>query len=140
MNVPLPPGTGDQGLAAVFAEVLLPAARRFRPNAVLVSIGYDGHWRDPLASLNLTVAGYARLAAVVKSLAEELCGGRVAFFLEGGYDLDAMAYGVAATFNALLGRPVVDPIGPSPEQGWHSDVSHAIATARSIHGLSSGII
>ncbi|MHB9091703.1 MAG: histone deacetylase family protein, partial [Chloroflexota bacterium] len=140
LNVPLPPGTGDDGYAAVFAQVLAPAARRFRPNLILVSVGFDGHWRDPLATLDLSVAGYAHLASVVKSLADELCDGRVAFFLEGGYDLDAMAYGVAATFDALLGRPVYDPIGPSPDRGRHPDIGRVIATARSIHRLSSGII
>ena len=60
---------------------------------------------DPLADLRLSVAGYARLVLALKALADELCAGRLAFTLEGGYDRDALSQGVAATFCELLGRP-----------------------------------
>ncbi len=135
INVPLPPWTGDAGYLEVFREVLVPAARRYRPTLILVSAGYDGHWRDELATMQLSVAGFADLVEVVKLLADDLCGGRLAFLLEGGYDLDALAYAIAATFDVLLGRPIVDPLGPGPGGGRGADVSPAIAAARRIHGL-----
>ena len=135
VNVPLPPGTGDDGYAAVFAYVLAPVARRYGPAAILVSAGFDGHWRDPLASMELSVAGFAALVGAVKGLADELCAGRLAFLLEGGYDLDALGYAVAATIDTLMKRPIVDPIGPSPRRGRVADVSRAIAAARRAHAL-----
>ncbi len=49
LNIPLPPGTGDDGLLAACARVIAPALRRFRPEVLLISAGFDGHWRDPLA-------------------------------------------------------------------------------------------
>jgi len=135
INVPLPHGTGDEGYLEVFGRVLVPAARRFQPDLILVSAGYDAHWRDPLANMSLSVAGYAALATVVKGLAAELCQGRLAFFLEGGYDLDALAYGVAATLDVLLGLPAADPLGPSPYRSRRQGALQAIAVACRIHGL-----
>ncbi len=135
VNVPLPPWTGDAGYLEAFREVLAPAAHRFRPTLILVSAGYDGHWRDELAAMRLSVAGFASLVEVIKGLAADLCEGRVTFLLEGGYDLDALAYGVAATLDVLLGGQVVDPLGPGPSGGRQADVSRIIAVARQIHGL-----
>jgi acetoin utilization deacetylase AcuC-like enzyme len=113
VNVPLPAGVGDEGYERVFDEVLYPLAERYAPELILVSAGYDAHWADPLGMMQLSTTGYAYLANTLKEMAEELCGGRLAFTLEGGYDLRAVSHSIAATLQALLGDEVYDPIGPS---------------------------
>jgi acetoin utilization deacetylase AcuC-like enzyme len=113
VNVPLPAGVGDEGYERVFDEVLYPLAERYAPQLILVSAGYDAHWADPLGMMQLSTTGYAYLANVLKEMAEELCDGRLAFTLEGGYDLRAVSHSIAATLQALLGDEVYDPIGPS---------------------------
>lgn len=115
LNVPLPAGVGDVGYAQVLAELLWPLAERFRPDLILVSAGYDAHWDDPLAQMNLSLKGYANLTRDLVRMAAQLCKGRIVFALEGGYQLNVLAYGVLNTFLALLGEETaVDPFGPSP--------------------------
>jgi len=120
VNVPLPAGVGDQGFERIYAELLTPLAKRFHPELILVSAGYDAHWNDPLAGLRLSLAGYWQLAKTVVGLAGTLCDGRVVVTLEGGYNLEVLAHGVADTSRALLGDPAPgpDPLGacPWPEQ------------------------
>jgi len=116
VNVPLPWGVGDEGYERAFGEVLCPTAQRYAPQIILVSVGYDAHWTDPLAGMNLSTTGYHRLAATLVSLAEEHCQGRLVFTLEGGYQLEALSHSVLATFAALLGEEAEDPLGPSPRE------------------------
>jgi acetoin utilization deacetylase AcuC-like enzyme len=112
INVPLPPGTGDAGYAAVLSEIVLPAARRFAPELILVSVGFDVHWLDPLANMKLSLQGYDHLARALVAEAAALCGGRIVFVLEGGYNLPALSYGWANVARALLGEPdAIDPMG-----------------------------
>ncbi|MFL5732429.1 MAG: histone deacetylase [Chloroflexia bacterium] len=101
VNVPLPAGVGDAGYREVFDQVLAPLARRYRPQLMLISAGYDAHISDPLANMALTVAGFSELALMVRELADELCEGRVAAVLEGGYNVEALAMSVMATIAAL---------------------------------------
>lgn len=103
MNFPLPRGTGNDEFERLYREKLVPAARRFRPDLILVSAGYDSHRDDPLGDLALDETGYARLTEIVTDLAEALCDGRLVVCLEGGYDLDATAGSAAATVKGLLG-------------------------------------
>lgn len=113
LNVNLPYHVGDDGYARVYGEIIIPAVRRFRPDLILVSAGYDAHWADPLAPMNASVAGYASIAQKVYNLAAEACDGRLVCVLEGGYDLRALAASVLATLRVLQGRPdlVEDPLG-----------------------------
>ena len=99
----MPPGAGDGAALAVFDEVVAPAAARFQPDLVIVSAGYDAHWRDPLAGLHYRTGTYHRLSARLKELADALCGGKCVFLLEGGYDLTGLSEGVTDSFRALLG-------------------------------------
>ena len=134
--MPLPAGVGDAGFRRVYAEILAPLARRFRPDLILVSAGYDAHWNDPLAGLRLSLAGYWELAQTVVALAEELCGGRLVILLEGGYNLKVLSAGVADCCRALLGDPTPnpDPLGPStwPERG----VDEVMSAVKRVHGLA----
>lgn len=116
LNVPLPAGVGDLGYARVFDDVFVPAARKFKPDVMLISAGFDAHWRDPLARMNVSLGGFARMMRVLCSLSDELCGGRMLAVLEGGYDLDALSYGVLNTLRSLQGRgDIEDPLGPCPD-------------------------
>lgn len=133
VNVPLPPGTGDRGLGRAFEEVLIPLALRFEPELILVSAGYDGHWRDPLAGLRMTVQGFARLVRLLRDLAAECCHGRLVLALEGGYDLDALRHSVLASLQVLAGEEPEDPVGPAPRP--EVDVSAVLAMVRTVHGL-----
>jgi acetoin utilization deacetylase AcuC-like enzyme len=140
VNVPLPAGVGDAGYRAVFERVLLPAARRFRPQLILVSAGFDAHWADPLAAMRLSVGGYAQLAAMLRRLAEECCPGRLVLTLEGGYHPQALGYGVLATFRVWQGSDpaeVEDPLGPAHHQRPADDAAllNVIAAVRTAHQL-----
>jgi acetoin utilization deacetylase AcuC-like enzyme len=137
LNIPLPFGVGDVGYARVFDELVAPALRRFRPQLILVSAGYDSHWKDPLGPMTLSTAGYSQLTARLLSLADELCGGRIALALEGGYSLEALGACVVASLRLLLGRdPGPDLIGPA--QSAEPDLGRLIETIRQRHPLLGG--
>ncbi|CAN6475994.1 unnamed protein product [Victoria cruziana] len=84
LNLPIPGGSGDTAMRIIFDEIIVPSSQRFKPDIILVSAGYDAHVLDHLASLQFTTSTYYMLASNIKQLAEELCGGRCVFFLEGG--------------------------------------------------------
>jgi len=102
VNVPLPAGTGDRAVVEAFERILVPAAASFRPDLVLVSAGFDWH-RNDLAG-NVTENGFAILTDIVRRIAHEHAGGRLAFVLEGGYDLESLAEGVHAVLRTLAGE------------------------------------
>ena len=100
-NVTLSPGAEDDAFVGAWQE-LLEAVREFRPEAVLISAGYDGHRDDPLANLAITEDGYRAVSEAVAALTEELGTPGAALILEGGYDLRALERSVAATVEGLL--------------------------------------
>ncbi len=135
INVPFPAGVGDNGYAAAFDQVLAPLARRFQPQLILVSAGYDAHWNDPLASMQLSIRGYAALVQRLLALAGELCQGKIVFTLEGGYHLEVLAHAVLNTLRQLSGhsQAIDDPLGPCP---WDErDAGALLAQVRQVHGL-----
>ena len=135
INLPLPAGAGDTALLQAVERVLRPAALRFAPDVLLVSAGFDAHWRDPLASLQMTCSGYHQLAASLQALAHDVCGGRLAFLLEGGYDVPALSSSVANVFRALLGQPAHDPFGTATASAPEPDCSSLFNAARELHNL-----
>jgi acetoin utilization deacetylase AcuC-like enzyme len=116
-NFPFPAGTGGDVYRDAFGRVVVPLMRRFEPGWVLVSAGYDAHLADPLAGLALVEADYAAMAAVLAGVAPP---GRTVFFLEGGYDLDALQGSVTSTVAGAAGRRVPEPAEPitSPKAAW----------------------
>ncbi|MEQ8485549.1 MAG: histone deacetylase [Pseudomonadales bacterium] len=107
VNVPLPEGSGDQALLAAFEQVLVPAARWFQPDLILVSAGFDVHRLD--LALNVGYEGFAAMTALVQSLADELCAGRLALVLEGGYHLESLARGAHTVIRVLAGDEAPEP-------------------------------
>src|SRR5262249_1056690 len=87
LNLPLEAGTEDAEFIAAYADEAVPALEAFKPDAVLVSAGFDAHERDPLGGLRVTTEGYRRVIALLGASAARVCGGRIAFVTEGGYDL-----------------------------------------------------
>lgn len=137
VNVPLQPGVGDEGCSYVLEAVLVPVLRRYRPDLLLVSAGYDPHWREQLANLRVTVPGFRRLVAQLRDLAEELSGGRTVYVLEGGYDLPALSTSVEATVRVLCGsqQEVVDPYGSPATALGRDAVEPTVAAVRRLHDL-----
>lgn len=114
VNVALPGGLGDADYGAVFHELLLPVAQRYRPELVLVSAGFDPHRNDPLGGMNVTERGFAAMCSAARAISEEVCGGKLALLLEGGYDLDGLAQSVHACVEVLAGRDDEFPTGAGP--------------------------
>jgi acetoin utilization deacetylase AcuC-like enzyme len=137
VNVPLPPGAGDEAYAAVMDEVLAPLLRRFRPDFVLVPCGYDCHWHDPLASMRMTTPGFRRVVEQIRTLAEELCHGKMACTLEGGYDLQALSSSVEATVRVLTGSTVdvPDPYGSPGRVDGREAAEPIISAVKKAHKL-----
>jgi acetoin utilization deacetylase AcuC-like enzyme len=116
VNLPLPAGCTDGDYAAAFAAVVEPVVTQFRPQAILVSAGMDIHHVDPLGEMRVTEAGFAHMALRCVRLAQELCGGKLAFILEGGYDRAATAASVEAVLRAVLDERAPE-VGPGTERG-----------------------
>src|SRR5690348_5684704 len=101
LNVPLPPGATDAQILEAFQTKLVPVARNFKPDLILISAGFDGMRRDLLGVFDITPAGFAAITRIVVQLAKELCQGRLVSVLEGGYRLDGLAESVLAHVQAL---------------------------------------
>jgi len=104
VNVPLPAGTDDAGYLYALNNVLVPIAKEFEPEFMLVSAGFDAHAADPLAAMNVTTQGFGLFMDLIKEIAEKNCNGKIVISLEGGYNLDAIAKSAVSVFNSLLSR------------------------------------
>src|SRR3954453_6796611 len=101
VNVPLRAGDGGEAFREALEVSVLPRVEAFSPDLILVSAGFDAHWRDPLADLELTEADFAWATKQLMNIADHRCGGRIVSLLEGGYDLDGLARSAAAHVKAL---------------------------------------
>ena len=107
-NFPLPPGLGDSLYTTLFSDLLCPLVEAFEPHLILVSAGYDAHRADPLAGMEVTEEGFGQMTRQLNHLAAKSCQGRIVYFLEGGYSLDALAASVGATLQETL-SPGIEP-------------------------------
>ncbi len=113
-NLPLPAGTGDTGYRQAMEQIVLPLVADFAPQMILVSAGYDGHWQDPLANMNLTLSGYAWIVQSLRQWSERFCNGKLVLVLEGGYQLEVLAHAVHNSAAILLQQDGLrDPFGTS---------------------------
>ena len=101
LNVPLPAGSRDADFERAYADVVIPALDRFKPDAILVSAGFDAHELDPLAMMRMSAAGHGRLVALIDDAARRLCSRRLALVSEGGYHLEALAECLRAVTGVL---------------------------------------
>ncbi len=132
VNCPFGSGAGNQAYLRVFDEVILPKLQDFKPEQIIVFAGYDAHWRDPLAEHRVSVDGFNHLLQRLKKTAQDLCGGRLALSLGGGYELEPLAHCVAGNFEVLLDEPLTpDPLGESPR--LENDYSEQLEKLKSIH-------
>ena len=133
LNVPLPPGTGDDGYAYAFERLVEPAVRSFGPDLLLVSAGQDPAASDPLGRMCVTTDGFRALTDRALALADELCGGRLVVVLEGGYSLEHVAFANLAIAEALAGATpsiAADPLEldiPRGLRGFERDAIDAMA-------------
>ncbi len=103
VNIPFNSGAGDRSFELAYQQVIEPIILQYKPSIILVSIGTDAHYRDPLADLALSSNGYLDLARNILKLSSRVCRSNTAFFLEGGYDVDVLAEivtGIVATFDS----------------------------------------
>ena len=132
VNLPVPPGAGEAVWLSLVEHVVVPIARAYGPELVLISAGFDAHRADPLAECALEAESFARMARWARSVADEV-GAPVGAVLEGGYDLDALSRSVAATLEALAadaGPP--ESVAPDPL------TRSAVARIGARWGLSAG--
>jgi len=102
VNAPLRPGDGPEKFRDAFDSRILPRLAEFQPELVIISAGFDAHYRDPLANINLDEADFAWATQKIMEVADRHAGGRVVSLLEGGYDLQALGNSVAAHVTALM--------------------------------------
>ncbi len=111
INVPLPPGSGHGAYLDAWGRVVVPAVRRFRPDLIIVSSGFDGSAVDPLGRMLAHSETYREMARMTMEVAREVCGGRVLAVHEGGYSTAYVPFCGLAVFEEMCGlrTSVVDP-------------------------------
>jgi acetoin utilization deacetylase AcuC-like enzyme len=130
-------GWSDEEYLRAFNEVLVPVARRFRPQIILVSAGFDAHWADQLAMMKVSITCFVQMTRILKELAAELCQGRLVFSLEGGYNLRVVAVSIKATLDVLLGNSGIDdPLGKASLARKPEGFDEHIEAIKRIHRLS----
>jgi acetoin utilization deacetylase AcuC-like enzyme len=143
INIPLPPGSGKGAYGHAFETVVLPSVRKFEPEFILVSSGFDGSYSDCLAAMMLSSADYHYFAQALCGIADELCEGRIVFAHEGGYSKDYVPFCGAAVVESLLGVPeearIEDPyLGEVSNWGYQQLMPHqmrVVDEVRILHGL-----
>jgi acetoin utilization deacetylase AcuC-like enzyme len=144
INIPLPVESGFEIYEPLFRQILAPVADRFDPQLILVSAGFDAHWKEAESQtglqspgMRLSIAGFAKLNEIILKLAATLCDGKVIMVQEGGYDLQVIASGAATCINQLLGGDeAVDSYGPAPDIKYQINTDVLIGELRRIHHLT----
>jgi acetoin utilization deacetylase AcuC-like enzyme len=131
VNVPLPGGCGDAEYTGALRRLLAPVVASFRPQLILVSCGFDAHRDDPLASMEVTQKGFSEMAGIVRALADEACGGRLVFVLEGGYAPSGLREGAGAVLDALL-APAPAPLAPLAPLVPGSTLAHVVGRVAAV--------
>lgn len=103
VNIPLPKGSRDIDFAQAVYSIIRPIAQQYEPEAMLVSCGFDLYQHDRLAGMNGTPEGYALMTRFFKEIAQDLCGGRLIYILEGGYNLHGIETCALRTLQELSG-------------------------------------
>jgi acetoin utilization deacetylase AcuC-like enzyme len=140
INIPLPPGAGHGAYLAAWSRVVIPAVRKFKPDLIIVSSGFDGSALDPLGRMLCHSETYRALARMTLEVADEVCAGRILMLHEGGYSTAYVPNCGLAVFEELLGwrSGLTDPFLPVFENmGGQSLQPHQDAVIRQAEALLS---
>jgi acetoin utilization protein AcuC len=136
VNIPLPPGTGDQTYLYALKEIFVPLAEEFKPEIILANGGSDPHFADMLGNLGLTVNGFFELSRTIAVVAENVCGGKLVLMVGSGYNPTvlppcwyALTAGVAGLEKIGVGDPYAPPVEP---EGCHRMVRETLAELKRI--------
>ncbi|MFC3446368.1 hypothetical protein ACFOLL_09895 [Falsochrobactrum ovis] len=102
VNAPLSPHSGSREFREAFNSRILPALDNFRPDLILISAGFDAHYLDPLAQINLDETDFDWATGKLMERAERFCDHRLVSLLEGGYDLEGLSRSASAHITRLL--------------------------------------
>jgi acetoin utilization deacetylase AcuC-like enzyme len=133
LNLPIPSFSGDEAYLTLTNEIIIPYLDDQDPEILLISFGFDTHWRDPLGSMQVSGNCIYQIMIDLINWAEEKCLGKMAVFLEGGYDLEAGRVCGQAVGAALAGLTWEDPLGVSP-QGERDSWKETLAAASDLLG------
>ena len=132
INVPLSRGYGNSEYIALFEKLLKPVAYEYAPELILVSAGFDIHKSDPLGGMNVTPEGFAGLTRSVLQIAQNCCGGKAVFVLEGGYNLKVLRESVKAVLKELAGQTFTD-IARMSEDADRKKINQVLKRCRHVH-------
>ncbi len=102
LNLPMQVACGDLEYQQIFNEKLIPALKEYQPEILLVSAGFDAHEWDPLGGMCVTPQGFGWMVEQLQKFAQDHCGGKVVYTLEGGYDLKGLALSMEQVIRNLL--------------------------------------
>ena len=105
LNIPFSGGQGDEELGKAFETRIIPVARDYAPDLVIVSAGFDAHRLDPLGGMEVTDAGFAQISKLLLDVAGRSCGGKILFVLEGGYSLQGLQDSIRAVLQGMISFP-----------------------------------
>lgn len=139
VNIPLPPGTGDEGYMMVIDEIIEPIVDEFEPQFIAISAGQDNHFTDPITSLALTARGYAEMMRRAVKMSMKHCDGRLVAVLEGGYSVEgALPYTNLGIIAAMAGfdlSAIREPENYLPELLWRKRDSALVKLRHNIEDV-----
>ncbi|RLB86640.1 MAG: histone deacetylase [Deltaproteobacteria bacterium] len=109
VNVPLSVGNGDVEYVGIFEKILKPIAEEYRPDLIMVSVGFDIYANDPLGGMNVTATGFAAMTRSLLDVAEKVCEGRLVATLEGGYNIQGLRECGKAVLEEMMNLRQTDP-------------------------------
>ncbi|MFO7792404.1 MAG: histone deacetylase [Candidatus Saliniplasma sp.] len=106
VNIPFKTGRGDSSMDLAWTEIMKPILTQYDPEAIIVSIGTDGHYADKLTGLTYSSQCYIHMAERITALSKQLCDGAVSYMLEGGYNLGCLSEIVAGIIGSEHGKDI----------------------------------
>jgi acetoin utilization protein AcuC len=139
INVPLPPGAGDDAFRALFRRIVPPMLRSFRPDLLLLQNGVDAHVDDGLAGLALTPASYSEVVTSLRALAHELCHGRLVVTGGGGYTAANVSRVLARVGRVLSGEEIDPSERKELPRSWRTEFESTLGSSAPLEWLDSGM-
>lgn len=108
INIPFAPYSGDQSMKLALDKIILPVLTEFKPEFLLISAGFDGHYKDPITQLGFTRQGFGKILQKLVPISEEFAKNRISVTLEGGYNLDALANSITNVINVMTDGSIIE--------------------------------